>query len=247
MQHVKVVNTHGDARNFGYLNSSQGTGTFQLWNGDRGYIARVACQHMNDFALLSHMDTIVLGGTNGSRLWYNYHTRKISRSKSHPNSDMLCVETDRLSWSRPDLVFHGHRNGAITMNDSRTSKRNTPTLAFPAGTGMEVDNFGSVARIQLLFDQRPDQLLARGSNTTCCRLFDVRSLGEPSTQHRGRSAMIREMATAPNTTSSAKGMAADPHRAIAIVPFKNETQRACFGMWSLDSGEFIGHKTLQRR
>jgi hypothetical protein len=201
-------------------------------------------------ALLPHMETIVLGGTNGSRLWYNY------RSGQHTfvapagcDSDMLCVETDCLSSSRPGLVFHGHRDGSITMHDSRTDKTDTHTVAFPAAPGMEEDKFGSVARIQLLFDQRPDQLIARGSNTTCCRLFDARNLGESSAQRRGRSAMIHEMvlpaevATAPNTGSSVKGMAADPHRAIAIAPFKNETQRACFGMWSLDSGEFIGHKT----
>jgi hypothetical protein len=90
---------------------------------------------------------------------------------------------------RPDLVFHGHRNGSITMHDSCTNNRNTHTVVFPVAPSREVDKFGSVARIQLRFDQQPDQLLARGSNTTCCHLLDVRSLGEPSTQHRGRSSL----------------------------------------------------------
>jgi hypothetical protein len=172
---------------------------------------------MNDFALIPHMETIVLGGANGSRLWYNYRSQQHAHvAPAVCDSDILCAETDCLSSSRPDLVFHGHQDGSITMHDSRMDKTDTRTLAFPAAPGTGVDKFGSVARIQLLFDQRLDQLIARGSNTTF-RLFDARNLGESSAQRRGRSAMIHEMvlpaevATAPNTGSSVKGMAADPY------------------------------------
>jgi hypothetical protein len=256
-QHFKVLDVRGNTRIYGHLLSYRGRGQFYLWEWDRGCIGRLSCSEMNDFALLPHLQTVVLGGNKGSQLWYNYQSEQLSLVDAKETgclSDVLCVESDCISSSRPHLVFHGYRNGSITMHDSRSDDRSVQVIASPLRRDRNDNNFGGVARIQLLFDQRPDQLLARGSLQTCCRLFDVRCVGEPSTWRHGRSSLIHEMeipshiSTAPNTIgTSAKGMASDPCRAIAIVPFKDETLHACFGMWSLDSGEFIGYKKAVKR
>jgi hypothetical protein len=253
-QHLKLLNIRGGAKTYGHLLFDRGQVEFRLWDGNRGLMARLHnADEMHDFALLPHLQTVVLGGKKGRQTWFNYQSQWLDPNppKTGCVSDILCVETDCLSSSRPQLVFHGHRNGSITMHDTRTDQNSAQELNFPSPTVRKNDGFGSVVRIQLLFDQRPDQLLARGSLGSCCRLFDVRCLGGQSThRYNGRSAMIHEMvlpagvATAArntaNTACSAKGMATDPCRAIAIVPFIEKSLNACFGMWSLDSGDFIG-------
>jgi hypothetical protein len=251
-QHFKLLNTRGRSRTYGHLLLNRGQVEFRLWDGDQGLMAHLRdADEMNDFALLPHLQTVILGGEKGRQTWFNYQSLRLDPypRKTGCVSDILCVETDCLSSSRPQLVFHGHRNGSITMHDCRTDQNSAHELNVPSPTGRKNDDFGSVVRIQLLFDQRPDQLLARGSLQSCCRLFDVRCLSEQSTRCNGRSALIHEMLlpaevaaarNTANTACSAKGMATDPCRAIAIVPFIDAFHNACFGMWSLDSGDFIG-------
>lgn len=215
-------------------------------------------KELNDFDILYKHDCIVFAGNTSKWFSYNFTLDRMM-SSYNPSSDndittksnVLCIATDD-SLVMPDIVFAGHRDGGITIHDYRTKKVTGAMLS--CNSRKSEHEFGSVVAMQLLFDQRPEQLLVRGSNGTYCRLFDIRCLGSlpsasPFTKNTRACAFefcLPSTVLQEHTLSMTKGFATNPLRSTVMIPyFDSSNQNPSFGLWSLDSGEFIGNKPVK--
>lgn len=258
-RHVKVLTCRNVPR-VGRLKMLERTTCFTLFDAaENSSINVYGCyREINDFALLHQHDCIIMGGNKSKRFRFNYIDVESDlielgfSNSSGVRSDILCVETD-CSGSRPHISLCGHRNGQITLQDIRTSSCIGAVNSIQA-TGRQ--NFKSVVAMKLLFVQRPDQLLARSSNGLC-RLFDLRRLGGPMVPDThtssSSSSLVHELSPPfeqfdafPSVGGVVKGLATDPLQTTAIVPFVDKDHEACLGLWSLDSGDFIGDKQVNR-
>jgi len=159
-----------------------------------------------------------------------------------PRSDPICVEPQH---GDPYTYCFGHMNGQISCYDLRGNDCST--------TPVDTD-FGNVTRLNILpSDERPHQLLARGSGGYC-RLYDVRnvssSVGTTSVLSQRASSIVHEFRL-PDAhpcdvvnTSRCNGVAADREATVVISPFVDGHSLPRLGIWSMFSGEFIGSKVL---
>lgn len=220
----------------------------------------------NDFTAIhgrcSHGFRIMIGGNQSRCSTIDlFRMEQIEdHIRCHTKSDILCIESsdqtstiekrtttdDGSTSNRPDLVFFGHRNGLVQVHDMRTDdvqqigKLRCHNHIEPKNN-FDVD---SVVRIQSLFRERPDQLVARGR--TCWMLFDLRRMGDNSS----RAAVVHSVPLSTNSHLIAcKGMAIDPMQSVVIVPFQHHSSghdQHGVNVWSLDSGCYVGQKTIPK-
>ena len=199
---------------------------------------------------------ILYGGPQGKLYWTN---NELGRDEAFgelgcrmlPKSDIMTVETEA---SRPNSSVLGHRNGQISLLDFRANET-TSCSSSARGDSSAANGFGSVVALNLLFAHRPHHLLARGSlRNGFCRLYDVRMFSSQPTAAavsagvRKDPSVVHEFQMPPTRhhQDRSKGVATDPYQTVALLPFVDRSATARLGVWSLDSGEFVGSKSLVR-
>jgi len=169
-----------------------------------------------------------------------------------PASDILTVENLDHNFSSSSLVL-GHRNGQVSLQDLRATSASSCSQ-LPS-SNKNINEFGSIVALHPLNQHRPYQILARsgGVNGGHCRLFDVRMFSSSSaatttqpTHHR--SSVVHELRIPDQQHGKnriSKGIATDPSQTVALAPFVDDTTNtAQIGVWSLDSGMFVGSKPV---
>ena len=144
----------------------------------------------------------------------------------YPKSDALCIEY------LADSFLIGHRNGSISLADTRLDQ---------VSTHGKVDEAGSVTAIAVV-DGGPT-FLTKHSFGSCC-LWDVRYMGTDSSVAPVRRLQVPSHALHPTKSSYCNGIALDPTQNIAISPFVNIQGRPCLALWSLSSGSYVGSREL---
>lgn len=162
------------------------------------------------------------------------HASRLEIKEDFPQSDMMCVE-EMVSFQKNSVLL-GHRNGQITLLDTRRRS---------CLSSKDAPEFGAVSSLNSL--EANVQVLARGYFGTC-RLYDLRKIGS-GTMSRIDSSVVHEFRvpeqlSTTRLTNKCSGIAADPTQSAVISPFVNQDEVPCLGLWSLYSGIFIGAKKL---
>lgn len=183
---------------------------------------------------------VIRAGAQHQKMYFITENSPVINHSCSPHiaaSDIIAVESMHDVSS---LVF-GHQNGQVSLQDLRD------TSAGCCSQLLANDNANSgTVDLHPLNQRRPYQVLA-SSDCGHCRLFDIRTFGSSATQQTGRSSVVHELQN-PNQRHGqnhiCKGLATDPSQTVAMVPFVDDTKAARLGVWSLDSGIFVGSKKV---
>lgn len=208
---------------------------------------------INDCTSLKHYGSgpgaVLFAGGRRLLLWSDRdlggNSGRFHCSPQIPTSDILTVE----NLDHASSLLLGHRNGQVSLQDLRSTSA-ASCSQLPSNKN-DANGFGSVVALHPLNKHRPYQVLARsgGVNDGHCRLFDVRMFASSSTSATtNRSSVVHELRI-PNQQHGkkhiSKGVATDPSQTVAIAPFVDDTTNtAQIGVWSLDSGVFVGSKPV---
>lgn len=159
--------------------------------------------------------------------------------QNFPQSDALRVE---MSCSKEKFLAFAHRNGQVSLLDLRQSQT-CCSIISPEGTPTEL---GSATDLAFLSSQT--QLLVKRSFGPC-QLHDLRKLSPcPSSllhtltvpDHEHCEWSIDKM-----LSSNCNGFCVDPlTEQILVSPFVNTRRQPCVGVWSLKTGDMVGHRIL---
>lgn len=150
-------------------------------------------------------------------------------SKSEP----LCVQFRSNNESNHTLF--GHRDGSVSMLDSRSSN-DVHFLNLPCAT------FGSVSNLLSL--QNNDNLVAvKGSFGECC-VFDLRSMSISKDQTRKIRSQLLDLSLPDHRlhrTRSVRctGIATDPSESIVMAPFADLNDGIRFALWDISTGALL--------
>jgi hypothetical protein len=152
-------------------------------------------------------------------------------SKSEP----LCVQFR----SNNESLF-GHRDGSVSMLDTRSSK----DALF---LSLQSVSFGSTASVQPL-KKDENLVVGKGSFGTCC-VFDLRRMSNCSDPSRCQQSKLFELSIPDHllhTTKSVRcnGLAIDPSESIAIAPFADQNDDIRFAFWSIGTGALLRNLRL---
>lgn len=172
-----------------------------------------------------------------------YHDHALLRSlnvQNFPQSDALRVE---MSCEHEKYIAFGHRNGQVSLLDLRQSQTCSAIISSHTGSPTEM---GSATDLAFLKSQT--QLLVKRAFGPC-QLHDLRKLSPcPSSlihtltlsEYEHESISYHKM-----LSSNCNGFCVDPHSETTLVaPFVNTFHQPCLGVWSLVSGDMVGHKVL---
>ena len=252
-KHGKALLRDGDV---GCLETLERKTVFHMFNNDGHFKCGFELEsEINDFSQLPHHpEKFFFAGNRGccciTNDWTLESMSTPSFSRTNASSDILCVECDH-SYTRPDLIFFGQRNGQIHVHDQRTSWKWNASAGILSNQRQRSAPVDSVFNMKAVFRHRPDQLLVRGRCSWST--FDLRVLGgyisgtgSPSLVHN-----VSFMTTSDDLSTGGKGMAVDPLQSTIIIPFWHKRDAAyksgqiCLKLWSLESGNFLGAKMLQ--
>ena len=148
-------------------------------------------------------------------------------------SEPLCVHFRSNNESNHTLF--GHRDGSVSMLDSRSS--NDVLFLNPPSA-----SFGSVSNLLSL--QNNDNLMAvKGSFGECC-IFDLRSMSISKDQTRKIRSQILDLSLPDHIlhrTRSVRstGIATDPSESIVMAPFADLNDGIRFAVWDISTGALL--------
>ena len=151
-------------------------------------------------------------------------------------SDPLCVQFRRNN--DVNQVLYGHRNGSISLVDSRSLD-----ALCAVGVDFSGASFGSATTLRSL--QKDNLVLAKGSFGSC-RIFDIRRFrSSTATGPKDREKSMLLELTAPTSlvhqTKSVRcvGLAMDPTETVAISPFAGQNDDVLLAVWSISTGRLL--------
>jgi len=220
------------------------------------YLSNGLCQYQTDLPpgindCAPCRDTVLYAGRSSKLFWIDevlarsgsFGEISLRSSNNSLISEVLVIESIPRTT---DSFVMGHRNGQISVLDIRAGDYSCSSIPH---TSAAKGDFGSVVSLNPLFEQRPHELLVRGGLEGTCRLYDVRMFGTSSTAkdsspEKDPSVVHEFQMPRQRRHHISKGVATDPSQTVALVPFVKNDDSACLGVWSLDSGSFVGSKTV---
>lgn len=151
-----------------------------------------------------------------------------SARNEFPKSDALCVE-----YLNENSIVYGHRNGAITLLDTREG--NLAKVTSPS------EQDGSVTAMQPLSNGH--MFVAKKTFGTCF-VFDIRMVSERKGSATLWQLRVPKGASNPTLSSCCSGVAVDPDETIVIAPYADNHRTSHFAMWSLAHGCLVGSKPI---
>lgn len=175
---------------------------------------------------------------------------------SHSESMCLQFRTKGSSGSSQNSILFGHRDGSVSMIDTRCRANDALFAKSAASLPGSLSSFGSATSIQPL--QRDDNLVVVKGSFGPCRVLDFRRFGGTISYNSSRRSSSRHQQSATllelsipdsldhHQTKSVRctGLAIDPTENVVIAPFASTQQEGSgdniqFALWDLNNGDFL--------
>lgn len=156
--------------------------------------------------------------------------------QNFPQSDALRVE---MTCNDEKMLAFGHRNGEVSFLDLRQSRSVCSILQHIDKDSSS--HLGSATDFTFLPNK---QVLVKRSFGSC-QLHDVRQTSSVASTSLIYNLTVPFGKSLSTRSATCNGLVVDPtnHQTL-ITPYIDDNYEACLGLWSLQSGIFVGNKSL---